>query len=461
MKFVFIKPRKVDAVVVITESGKLSSEVVLRENGAREIRIKSGKAKDMTGRKLIKLIRQVIASAKSVKAKSISLYFNDFVFPKVNISKEELAEMMAVNFMMANFAHIKHKTPPKNGWPFVEKIYIKNAENKKIQSAFKKGVVIGEGVNFCRELCNTPGGDMTPTILAGSIVKAAKGTGIKALKSRVLSEPEIKQLKMGAILGVSRGSDERPKFIILDYKGGRKGEKPVILVGKGVTFDTGGLNLKPEGGILDMHLDMSGGAAVASAVIIAAKLKVKKNIVALIPAVENMPSGSSYRPGDVLKSMSGKTIEVLNTDAEGRVILADALTYAERYKPEVVIDVATLTGAALVALGQRCSALFTHDDKLADKMVELGERTGDLLWRMPLWEEYESEIKGSFGDWANLGKTRYGGAITAASFLHQFAKNYKWAHIDIAPRMVAIEDDLLSKGAIGSPVRMLVRFLEK
>jgi leucyl aminopeptidase len=271
----------------------------------------------------------------------------------------------------------------------------------------------------------------------------------------------MKILKMGGVLGVAQGSVEEPKFIIYEYFGTNKKERPIVFVGKGVTFDTGGLSLKTYEYMIDMHYDMSGGSAALHGVIAASRLGIKKNLVALIPAVENMPSGSSYRPGDILHTMSGKTIEVLNTDAEGRIILADALTYAEKYKPMLVIDIATLTGAAAVALGLRASAIFTKEEKLQRMCVEAGEETGDYLWPMPLWEEYESDIKGTFGDWANVSKIKYGGAITAAIFLYQFAKNYPWVHLDIAPTMSSIEGQYLSKGATGSPIRMLIRFLEK
>jgi leucyl aminopeptidase len=219
-----------------------------------------------------------------------------------------------------------------------------------------------------------------------------------------------------------------------------------------------------------MNMDMSGGAAVIHTITLVARMKLKKNIIGLIPSVENMTSGKSYRPGDVIRSMSGKTIEVLNTDAEGRVILADALTYAQKYNPEVVIDVATLTGAAMVALGERASAVFTEDDKLAKALEEAGEKTGDYVWRLPMWEEYENEIKGSLGDWTNVHNkdSRYGGAIYGAIFLYQFIKGKagggktpKWAHIDIAPRMVAMAGENLAVGALGSPVRLLYKFIEE
>jgi leucyl aminopeptidase len=268
-------------------------------------------------------------------------------------------------------------------------------------------------------------------------------------------------------LGVGRGSDEEPKFIVMEYMAGGAEDQPIVLIGKGVTFDTGGLDLKSDTSMYEMHMDMSGGAAVIHALVLAAKLKLKKNIVALVPAVENMPSGSSYHPGDVLTSMSGKTIEVLNTDAEGRVILADGLHYAKKYRPRLVVDVATLTGAIHVALGNHASGLFTRDQDLEYEFRALGEETGDYLWPMPLWDEYESEIRGTFGDWANTGKGRHGGASNAALFLYQFTKDekgreaYPWVHLDIASRMTGADGDYLAKGAAGAPVRLLAKLLER
>ncbi|OGG82808.1 hypothetical protein A3I46_00090 [Candidatus Kaiserbacteria bacterium RIFCSPLOWO2_02_FULL_54_13] len=274
----------------------------------------------------------------------------------------------------------------------------------------------------------------------------------------------MKKLGMGAILGVARGSTEAPTFTIMEYKGASG--RPIVLVGKGVTFDSGGLNLKPSNSIYEMHMDMSGAASVIYAVALAARLKLKKHVIGLVPAVENMPGNSAYRPGDVLKSLSGKTIEVLDTDAEGRLILADALTYAKRLKPSVVIDVATLTGAAVSALGLYASALLTRDDALAERLSRDGETSGDYIWRLPLWDEYEERVKGEFADIKNVpgGSTsRYGGAIDGGMFLWQFAKELEcpWAHLDIAPRMTAAPGDELAKGAAGTPVRLLLRFIEQ
>ncbi len=410
-------------------------------------------------RKSMLLMRKIVAIAKANRLKSIVVYIDDF-----RTGEKEFDAVMprvaAMEFEMANFEFVKYKTQPKGGWNFVHEILIYAGKGRivaDIEKQLKEGTIIGEETNGTRELSNTPGGDMTPTVLAQAAIAAGKRSGFKV---KVLQEGEIKKLKMGGVLGVARGSSEKPKFIIMEYVKGGKG-KPIVLVGKGVTFDSGGLNLKPSSGIYEMHMDMSGGAAVIHTIAAAARLKLKKNIIGLVPAVENMPSGSSYRPGDLLKTMSGKTIEVLNTDAEGRVILSDALHYAKRYDPELVVDIATLTGAAMVALGQRASAIFATDGKTQERIVESGELSGDYVWPLPLWEEYEDDIKGTFGDVANDAKTRYGGAITAAAFLWQFAKGVSWVHIDMAPRMTSIDGDYLSKGATGSPVPLLLQFLRQ
>jgi len=414
--------------------------------------------KKINNRKFILLARKVISLAKKNKIKKITLNFSDFIFPSAKFNKEEIAETLAVNFFMANYEFIKYKKKPKDGWDFIDQITITGNISNSIKKAFKKGDVIGQSINQCRELVNTPGLDLTPTLLVEEIKKIIEKTPVNL---KTLEDKDMKKLGMGGILGVGQGSSEPSKFIILNYNGAKK-EKPIVLVGKAVTFDTGGINLKPAEGIMGMHMDMSGGASVVAAITIAAKLKIKKNIIALIPSVENMPSGTSYRPGDILKTMSGKTIEIGNTDAEGRIILSDALTYAEKYKPKIVIDVATLTGAAMVALGLRASAIFSSNEKYHKIFQDLGEKTGDYVWPLPLWEEYEEEIKGIFADVSNIGKfKRLGGAITAAAFLYQFAKNYTWVHIDIAPTMTNVEGDFLAKGAAGAPVRLLIKALEK
>ncbi|MAG12793.1 leucyl aminopeptidase [bacterium] len=436
----------------------------VQEKGQKSFSFGIGKKK-VTRRTFITLLRHLIICAKQHKIQKITFALSDLPAPK-GLSPFELGSIIAENFEMANFEFRKFKARPKEGWNEIQEVIIEGTVSADFKKGIERGRVIGEEVNKSRTLSNTPGGDMTPTLLANKAKSAATGTGIKV---SILGKKEMQKLKMGAVLGVAKGSEEEPKFIILEYKGGGQ-EEPIVLVGKGVTFDTGGLNLKPEQGISDMHMDMSGGAAVIHTVIAAAKLKLKKNIVGLVPAVENMPSGASYRPGDILKSMSGKTIEVLNTDAEGRVILADALTYAKKYKPRLVVDVATLTGAALVALGQHACAFLTKDKKLENLFPRLGEESGDYMWQFPLWDEYEESVRGNFGDVSNIptSNSRYAGVISSSMFLYQFVKDqkdpskqmYPWAHIDMAPRMTAAPGDYLAKGSAGAPIRFLVKLLE-
>ena len=432
-------------------------------SGQKIILFGIGEKAKFTHRKSILNARRVIATARKERIQKLFLDPKDFVNRENKGDFKALLETLATQFIMANFEFVKYKTPPKEGYAFVTEIELLSDRTPPIglKDAVETGVIIGEEINNSRTIANTPGGDMTPMLLAKEAQKLAEN--IPGVRVTILDEPEIRKLKMGGVIGVSKGSIEKPKFIILEYLKGKRRDKPIILVGKGVTFDTGGLNLKPEKGISEMHMDMSGGAAVIHTIAAVARLKLKKNIIALIPAVENMPSGSSYRPGDILTTMNGKTIEVLNTDAEGRVILADALEYSKQFNPKLVIDVATLTGAAQVALGQRCSAILSNNPKVEQKLLANGEQVGDYCWALPLWEEYEADIRGTFADFANssTGKTHGGGAITAAVFLWQFIKDTPWAHIDIAPRMTSIPGDYLAKGSAGAPIAMLVNFLRK
>ncbi|MBI3588898.1 MAG: leucyl aminopeptidase family protein [Candidatus Liptonbacteria bacterium] len=425
-------------------------------------------------RKAMMTARRVIAVARRERVRNLAVSFEDFLAKDNRDNRKTLAEVLATQMEMANYEFVKYKTPQPEGWAFVQEVGVVSEKPMPIlNEALKQGQIVGEEINNARTLSNTPGNDMTPQTLANGALKIGEQYKVKV---EILDEKAMKELKMGGVLGVAKGSMEKPKFIVMEYMKGKRSEKPVVLVGKGVTFDTGGLNLKPENGIYEMHMDMSGGAAVIHTIAALARLKVKKNIVALVPAVENMPSGSSYHPGDVLTTMNGKTIEVLNTDAEGRVILADALEYSKKYKPRLVIDVATLTGSAISALGQRASAIFSNNARVEQKMIESGEAVGDFLWALPLWEEYEEDVKGTFGDVANSSKTRYGGVINGAMFLWQFIKSSQetrdkghggekdqipWVHIDMAPRMTATENEFLAKGSTGAPVGLLTEFLKK
>lgn len=443
---------------------------LVREKGVETLEIGIGKPEEMSLRRFIILCRAIVQTAKAQKCKKIALQFDlpaqagrtPKLFKNLrNVAPERILQLAAENFEMANFEWNAFKTRPKEGFDTVEEILLYGKHTPSIKAAVEKGQIIGRAVNECRALANTPGGDMTPRILAQAARRAVKGLPVKVT---VLGKREMGKVGMGAVLGVAKGSTEEPTFTILDYRGGKG--KPIVLVGKGVTFDSGGLNLKPSGSIYEMHMDMSGAGAVIHAVALAARLKLKKRVIGLIPAVENMPGNEAYRPGDVLKSLSGKTIEVLDTDAEGRLILADAITYAKRFNPSVVLDAATLTGAAISALGLYASALLTRDDSLAETLLHAAEESGDYAWRLPLWDEYEERVKGTFADLKNVpggSKSRYGGAIDGGMFLWQFAKELSspWAHLDIAPRMTAAPGDELAKGAAGAPVRLLAHFIEQ
>ncbi len=410
-----------------------------------------GEKKRWNYRKNPLVARRYVQYAKSERVTEFATPFGK----ALGMGKKEAASLFAANAVMAEFDFNKYKEKPESGWPEVKTIYLAAhiSDLTELKAGIAEGIIIGEEVNHCRELANTPGGEMTPARLAEAAAKAAKTNGIRA---KILDEKEMKRLGMGGVLGVAKGSSEKPQFIIMEYSAGR--QKPLVLVGKGVTFDTGGLNVKPDQYMLDMHMDMSGGAAVIHGMAAIARLKLPVNVVGIVPAVENMPSGTSYRPGDLLKTMSGKTIEVLNTDAEGRVILSDALYYgATKYKPGLMVDFATLTGAAHVALGNYVSAVFSNRDNLLEKFEEIGKRSGDYVWRLPLWDEYLTEIKGVFGDVANASRgERFGGAIQGAKFLEQFVNGAAWAHLDISPRMTSVDTDLLTKGATGVGVRYII-----
>lgn len=448
--------------IILTDTPK-GRKRLIKENGVEMLELGVGKPEDMNLRTFIILCRSIVRAARAEKCKKIAVQFDRT--PKLfshlrGVTPEHLLQLVAENFEMANFEFTLFKTKPKEGWDAVEDIFVYTPD-LKLKKTVEKGQQIGRAINECRVLANTPGGDITPTTLAKAAKNAVKGLPVKVT---VLGRNEIEKIGMGALLGVAKGSSEEPTFTILEYKGGKGA--PIVLAGKGVTFDSGGLNLKSSGSIYEMHMDMSGAASVIHAVALAARLKLPVSVVGLIPSVENMPGNNAYRPGDILKSLSGKTIEVLDTDAEGRLILADALTYAKRFKPSVVIDVATLTGAAISALGLHASALLTRDDALAKQMSDVAEASGDYVWRLPLWDEYEDRVKGDFADIKNVpgGSTsRYGGAIDGGMFLWQFAKELgcPWAHLDIAPRMTAAPGEELAKGAAGAPVRLLIRFIEQ
>ena len=318
--------------------------------------------------------------------------------------------------------------------------------------SLKRALAIADGVQFARELGNLPGNICTPTYLAEQAQHLANTYG---LKIEVLERSDMEVLGMGSLLSVARGSRQPPKFIVLQYSKGKPNQKPVVLIGKGITFDAGGISIKPAAEMDEMKFDMCGAASVLGTIKAVARLELPINLVVIVPTCENLPDGDANKPGDVVTSMSGQTIEVLNTDAEGRLILCDAMTYSERFEPEVVVDVATLTGACVIALGHHASGLFSNDDGLARELLAAGEVSWDRAWHLPMWEDYQEQLKSNFADMANIGG-RAGGSITAACFLSRYAKKFDWAHLDIAGTAWKSGKE---KGSTGRPVPLLTHFL--
>jgi leucyl aminopeptidase len=318
--------------------------------------------------------------------------------------------------------------------------------------AAQRGAALAAGQNFAKDLGNLPSNICTPGYLANQAQALARS---HKLRCEVLEEKDMRKLGMGALLAVTQATPEPAKLIVLEYHGAGKKHKPVALIGKGITFDTGGISLKPAAEMDEMKYDMSGAGSVLGTIRAVAEMGLPVNVVGIVPSCENMPGGRAIKPGDIVTSMSGQTIEILNTDAEGRLILCDALTYAERFEPDVVIDIATLTGACVIALGHVAAGLYSNDDTLAQELVASGQEAWDRVWPMPLWDDYQEQIKSPFADMANIGG-RPAGSVTAACFLARFAKKYKWAHLDIAGTAWRSGKD---KGSTGRPVPLLTTFL--
>jgi leucyl aminopeptidase len=319
-------------------------------------------------------------------------------------------------------------------------------------AAVERGAALGAGQSLAKDLGNLPSNICTPSYLANQAQALARS---HKLRCEVLEEKDMRKLGMGALLAVTKGAEEPAKFIVLHYQGAGKKHKPVALVGKGITFDTGGISLKPAAEMDEMKYDMSGAGSVLGTLRAVAEMGLAVNVVGIVPTCENMPGGQAIKPGDIVTSMSGQTIEILNTDAEGRLILCDALTYAERFEPDAVIDIATLTGACVIALGHVAAGLYSNDDALAQELLAAGQEAWDRVWHMPLWDDYQEQIKSPFADMANIGG-RPAGSVTAACFLARFAKKYKWAHLDIAGTAWRSGKD---KGSTGRPVPLLTTFL--
>ncbi|OGA03771.1 MAG: leucyl aminopeptidase [Betaproteobacteria bacterium RIFCSPLOWO2_02_64_14] len=349
----------------------------------------------------------------------------------------------------------KMKSKPEGTPPALRRLVLgvrDRGELRRAAAGLEQGLAVAHGVSLARDLGNLPGNVCTPAYLAEQAREVAKRY---RMKITVLEREDMEKLGMGALLSVAAGSAQPPKLIVLEHRSGPRSQRPVALVGKGITFDTGGISLKPASEMDEMKFDMCGAASVLGTIKAAAEMKLPVNVVGLIPTSENMPGGRATKPGDIVTTMSGQTVEVLNTDAEGRLILCDALTYAERFEPAAVVDIATLTGACVIALGHVASGLFANDDALARELLAAGELACDRAWRMPLWDEYQEQLKSNFADFANIGG-RPAGSVTAACFLARFTKKFKWAHLDIAGTAWKSGKE---KGASGRPVPLLTQFL--
>ncbi len=329
------------------------------------------------------------------------------------------------------------------------------ARRKSLQDALRHGAAVGKGINKAKELGNLPGNICTPTYLAKQANELAARN--KSITTKILTEKQMERLGMGSLLSVAAGSAEEAKLIIMQYKGAADKSKPYAIVGKGITFDTGGISLKPGLAMDEMKFDMCGAASVFGTMQTIAEMKLPINVVGVVAAAENMPSGKATKPGDIVTSMSGKTIEILNTDAEGRLVLCDALTYVERFEPRSIIDIATLTGAAVATFGSVVTALLSNNERLAKTLLECGDSANDPAWQLPMSEEYQKLLHSNFADMANIGGPR-AGTITAACFLSRFVEKQKWAHLDIAG---SAWNSGAAKGATGRPVALLVEYLRR
>lgn len=455
--------------VAVSEESPSKHRFIEQADGTLVYKMGGGKWDKITPRTFRTLVRSIIVALKSHQITHAAIALTPQSFPLLSEYGEDwFYQTLAENLTLAHYEYTVYKSKQKDERYTLAEILVCDISTKAAEEAFAKGLTIATYVNRARDIANTHGDDLTPKVLAQKAKELAKGTKVTV---SVLGRKDIAKEKMGLLQAVGKGSHNEEQFIIMEYYGAGKpgagkvpaAKQPLVLIGKGVTYDTGGLNVKPAGSMHDMHMDMSGGSSVMAAIVAAAKLGIKKNIIALIPAAENAISSTSMRAGDIVTSLSGQTVEILHTDAEGRMILADALTYCTRYTPRAIIDVATLTGAALSALGQYASALLTTNDELAAVLRTQSEKSGDLVWPLPLWDEYKASLKSNRADISNIATNfaKWGGCIEGGAFLSFFApKNVPWAHIDIAPRMDSIPSDKLVKGSTGEPVRLLVAFLE-
>ena len=436
-------------------NGKSASTLLLHKlpgiAAERVLLVGLGKASELDNKTSVEILRAAFAALNATATKDAALYIID-----EGVGKDAAWVIKQAVFAAAEQAFRADGMKSKPAKPATLKS-ITFATLEKPSAALKNALdqadATARGMDLAKTLGNLPGNICTPTYLAAKAL--ALGKAHKSIKTTVLEEKDMQKLGMGSFLSVTRGSEQPAKLITMEYHGTDKKHKPVVLVGKGITFDSGGISLKPGADMDEMKYDMCGAASVLGTMQAIAEMGLKLNVVGVIPACENLPSGRATKPGDIVTSMSGQTIEILNTDAEGRLILCDALTYSAKFKPDTVIDIATLTGACVIALGHVASGLFSNEDQLAKELLAAGEQAYDRAWQLPLWDDYQPLLDSNFADMQNIGG-RAGGTITAACFLSRFTKDYRWAHLDIAGTANKSGKD---KGATGRPVPLLTQYL--
>jgi len=449
-------------------SGKSSSTLLLHRlpgvAAERVLLVGLGKASELNSKTSVEILRATFAALNATAAKDAVLYIADEGIGNgaaASTHRQARDSGQAWAIRQAVFAAAEQvfradglKSKPSTA-PVLKHVTFATREKPgaALRSVLDQAAATARGMELAKTLGNLPGNVCTPTYLAAKA--RALGKAHKSIKTTVLEEKDMRKLGMGSFLSVTRGSEQPAKLITLEYHGGDKKQKPIVLVGKGITFDSGGISLKPGAEMDEMKYDMCGAASVLGTLQAIAEMGLKLNVVGVIPSCENLPSGRATKPGDIVTSMSGQTIEVLNTDAEGRLILCDALTYSAKFNPDTVIDIATLTGACVIALGHVASGLFSNEDKLARELLAAGEQTHDRAWQLPLWDDYQPLLDSNFADMQNIGG-RAGGTITAACFLSRFTKDYRWAHLDIAGTAWKSGKE---KGATGRPVPLLTQYL--
>lgn len=412
-----------------------------------------GKEADRNNRNYRKAVKAIMGVAKSTGVSSLTLAIDI----KPTDDEDKYRQVRHLVEWSGNELYTYDETKSKKADPLkLEQISILATEedSEVAETALMDGTAIVNGTSIARDLGNLPGNFCTPTYLAEQALEL--DDEFESLTTTIVDEEEMADLGMHCLLSVGNGSEEPSKLIVMEYKGGEEGDKPHVLVGKGITFDTGGISLKPGAGMDEMKFDMCGAASVFGAMTAICEMALPINVVGIVAAAENMPSGHATKPGDIVTTMSGQTVEILNTDAEGRLVLCDALTYAGKFEPASVVDIATLTGACIIALGHHATGVLSNNDELAAELLEAGEQAADKGWQLPLWDEFQEQLDSNFADIANIGG-RPGGTITAACFLSRFTKEYRWAHLDIAG--VAWNSGGKDKGSTGRCVPMLTQYL--